>query len=255
MVSAEAHGQANMVERQSAGGRASKRLSFWILLFAILSPVFIIGPALMGQTFPPYPLMHVADVFDLFTPLILIPVYWLLFQRAVKDTPNLPETLAFMVLAAFWIEGQGMHLSANSIGHLVGDPVASDAARLTYFYDEQLGHYLWHIGLLGLAALLMYREWRRPAGLLTSWGITLPAGVIYGFTIFAATLEGQTAPMSLPFVLLATLFTLVWGRNKLRTQPLLAFFFASFLVAALFYIGWGLYWGGFPEFSEVGIIK
>lgn len=255
MVPAEAHTQVELAGSRWASGRARKRLSFWILLFAILSPVFIIGPALMGQTFPPFPLMHVADVFDVFTPLVLIPIYWLLFQWAGKDTPNFTEILAFMVLAALWVEGQSMHLAANSIGHLVGDPGASDAARLTYFYDEQLGHYLWHIGLLALAALLVYREWRRSTGLLTSWGITVPAGVIYGFTTFAATLEGQTAPMSLPFVILATLVTLIWGRNKLGTKPLLAFFFVSFLVATLFYTGWGIYWGGFPEFSAVGIIK
>ena len=209
----------------------------------------------MGKTFPPYPLMHVADAFDLFTPLVLIPVYWLLFRLAGKHSPFLPESLAFMLLAAFWVEGQGMHLAANSIGHLVGDASVSDAAELTYFYDEQLGHYLWHIGLLGLAALLIYREWRHPAGLITHWGIILPAGFIYGFTIFAATLEGQTAPMSLPFVLLLSLIILIWGRKRLRGQPLLAFFFASFLVALIFYTGWGLYWGGLPEFSQVGIIK
>jgi uncharacterized membrane protein len=255
MAGAQTQGVVGMPVRQSTTQRDSKRLSRWILFFAVLTPVFVIGPALMGQTFPPYPLMHVADAFDLFTPLVLIPVYWLLFQWAGKRSPSLVESLVFMLLAAIWVEGQSMHLAANSIGHLVGEVSASDAAKLTYFYDEQLGHYLWHIGLLCLAVLLMYREWRRPAGLITSWGIILPAGFIYGFTIFAATLEGQTAPMSLPFVLLASLVTLIWGRKKLRKQPVLAFFFASFLVATLFYTGWGLYWGGLPEFSQVGIIK
>jgi hypothetical protein len=244
---------------QKAAGRDSLRLSRWVLVFAALTPIFVIGPALMGQTFPPYPLMHIADFFDLFTPLVLIPVYWLLFQWSGKGSPPLPESLVFMLLAALWVEGQGMHLAANSIGHLIPpftEPGGfNQAYKLTYFYDEQLGHYLWHIGILGFAALLLYREWRRPAGLTTSWGITLPAGVIYGFTVFAATLEGQTTPMSLPFVVLATLFALLGGRNRLKGQPVLAFFFASFLIAALFYMGWGLYWGGLPEFSEVGIIK
>lgn len=253
MARAQIQGQVSMPAQQSTTERGSKRLALWILIFGVLTPVFVIGPALMGQTFLPYPLMDVADVFDLFTPLVLIPVYWLLFQWAGKDSPSLPESLVFMLLAAFWVEGQGMHLAANSIGHLLVD--TGKAVELTYFYDEVLGHYLWHIGLLGLAALLMYREWGRPAGLITPWGITLPAGIIYGFTVFAATLEGQTAPMSLPFVILVALFTLIWGRNRLGRQPVLAFFFASFLIAALFYLGWGLYWGGFPEFSEVGIIK
>jgi hypothetical protein len=50
------------------------------------------------------------------------------------------------------------------------------------------------------------------------------------------------------------LFTLVWGRTHLEQKPLLAFFFVSCLVAALFFTGWGIYWGGFPQFSEVGLI-
>ncbi len=50
-------------------------------------------------------------------------------------------------------------------------------------------------------------------------------------------------------------FPLVWGRGKLRQQPILAFFFVAYVVAILFFLRWGLYWGGLPEFSKVGIIK
>ncbi len=259
MASARIEEIVDMPAHQSAVGRGSPRLSRWVLIFAILTPVFVIGPALMGQTFPLYPLMHFADAFDLFTPLVLIPVYWLLFQWSGKDSPSLPESLVFMLLAAFWVEGQGMHLGANSIGHVLPPFDATGgwgkAIRLTYFYDEQLGHYLWHIGLLGLAALLIYREWRHPAGLLTHWGTTLLSGVIYGFTLFAAILEGQTTPIGLPFIFVIVLIVLVWGRKKLEGHPIRAFFFASCLVALLFFVGWGLYWGGLPEFSQVGIIK
>ena len=255
MASAQIQGRVSMPVRQSTTERGSKRLALWILIFAVLTPLFVIGPALMGQTFTPYPLMHIADVFDLFTPLVLIPIYWLLFLWVGKGSPSLWETLVFMLLAAFWVEGQAMHLSANSIGHLVGEVDASDAARLTYFFDEQLGHYLWHFGLLGLAALLIYREWRQPAGLLARWGMTLLSSVIYGFTLFAAILEGQTTPMGLPFILVVAIIVLVWGRRKPEGHPIRLFFFAGFLVALLFFAGWGLYWGGFPEFSEVGIIK
>ena len=58
----------------------------------------------------------------------------------------------------------------------------------------------------------------------------------------------------MPFAALVVLFTLVWGRKKLRQQPLLPFFLVAYLVATLFFAGWAIYWGGLPEFSEVGII-
>jgi len=40
----------------------------------------------------------------------------------------------------------------------------------------------------------------------------------------------------------------------LREQPLLLFFLVSYIVAVLFFAGWGIYWGRLPEFSELGLI-
>jgi hypothetical protein len=101
------------------------------------------------------------------------------------------------------------------------DITGTEVFNLTYFFDEHLGHYLWHIGVLGLAAIF---------------------------------LEGQTLALGLPFAFLVVLFTLVWGRKNLPRQPVLAFFFVACLLAALFFTAWGLYWGGFPQFSEVGLV-
>jgi hypothetical protein len=239
-----------------------KRLSLWTLAFALLSLVFFILLIFLRIPFPLYPLMSYQDVFDLLTPLVLIPIYWLLFRYAAGQAPGLVEDMAFLVLAVLWVEGHGMHLAANSISNLIEiisrgleyDVMGSDIYYLTHFYDEHLGHYLFHIGVLGLAALLICREWRHPARLVTAWGPTIPAGVIYGFTLFAIIDEGQTVLMGLPFAGLVTLFSLVWGRKKLGQQPLLAFLFVACLVALLFFVGWGLVWGGFPEITEVGII-
>jgi hypothetical protein len=34
----------------------------------------------------------------------------------------------------------------------------------------------------------------------------------------------------------------------------LAFFFVVCLLAFVLFTGWGLYWGGFPQFSDVGLL-
>ena len=81
-----------------------KRLSLLSLVFAVTFTVFLVGPALLGKQFGVYPLMKTGDVFDIFTPLILIPLYWLLFRIDGKRAPCLRESLAFLVLAAFWVE-------------------------------------------------------------------------------------------------------------------------------------------------------
>ncbi len=237
-----------------------KRISLWTLVFAVLSLVFIDLLIFLRTPFSFYSLMSYQDAFDLLTPVALLPMYWILFRYAAREVPSLAEELAFLVLAAIWVEGQAMHLTANSSSNLMEDLAddnlidltTNDLFKLIHFYDEGLSQALWHASLLGLAALLMYREWRSPAGSLTTWRLAVPAGIIYGFILFAQGVEGEVVWMGLPFVLLVTFFGLVWGRRRFSQQPLFAFFFVSCLVALLFYIGWGVYWGGFPEFSEVG---
>jgi hypothetical protein len=239
-----------------------KKLSFLTLIFAILSLAFFILLIFFRIPFPLYSHMSYQDAIDILTPVALIPIYWLLFRYSASNRSSLPEEFAFVVLAALWVEGQGMHLSANSISNLTVNPsqkqiidiTGTEVFNLTYFFDEHLGHYLWHIGVLGLAALLIYREWRQPVGTRTAWWAAIPAGILYGFTYFAIFLEGQTLALGLPFAFLVVLFTLIWGRHKLARQPVLAFFFVACLLAALFFTGWRLYWGGFPQFSEVGLV-
>ena len=239
-----------------------KRVSLLTLIFALLSLVFIILLVFLRFKFWLYPLMSNQDVFDILTPLVLIPIYWLLFKHAAGDGSDPVEEISFLVLAGFWVEGQGMHLSANSIDNLIEtlahnqviDIKPTDIYRLTYFFDEHLSHYLWHIGILGLAALLIYREWHRPPGIATAWWAAILAGIIYGFTYFCIFLEGQTVVLGLPFAIIVVVFALISERKKLVQRPVLAFFSVACLLAFLLFTGWGLYWGGFPQFSDVGWI-
>ena len=232
-----------------------KRLSLLTLLFSLAFLLFFMLPPFLNQKFIPYPLMSVADVFDLFTPLILLPFYWLIFRLDGKSTPTLGESLFFMVFAAFWVLGQGMHLAANSIGHLLNGMENTDIYNLGHFYDETLSHYLWHVGVVGLSGMLIYRQWRYPmAEGKTSKLLGTPAGIIYGFTFFALIIEGATTPLGVTFTILALMFMVIFARKGLIQQPVLLFFLVAYLMALLLFTGWGIYWQGLPEFSEVGII-
>jgi len=206
--------------------------------------------------------MSYQDAFDLLTPVVLVPFNWLLFKSAVSSGSSQTEEMAFMVFAAIWVLGQGLHLSANSANNLIEtlakrqeiDIMGTRIYQLIYFYDEHLSHYIWHIGILGLAGLLMFRECQHPSEASTIWWATIIAGLIYGFTYFSVFLEGETVPLGLPFAVAITLLGLIWNRKKLVQRPLIAFFFCACLVAVILFAGWGLYWGGFPQFTEVGLI-
>lgn len=237
------------------------RSSFLVLVFAVTSAFFFLLLIFLRIPFSPYPLMSWQDVLDLLTPLALIPLYWTLFLTTERPSASGNETYAFMALAALWVLGHGMHLSANSVNNLseaLADSgglniLKSDIYRLTYFYDEYLSHAVWHAGVLGLAALLMMRAWQRHDSDRLAWWPVSAAGLIYGFTLFAIVLEGQTTLVGFPFLVVVSLLALFKGRDRLSQQTVFAFFTLSFCVAVVLFSGWGLYWMGFPQFTDVGL--
>jgi hypothetical protein len=232
-----------------------KTLHRVILTFAILYAFFLIAPALLSSQFAPYPLLKNGDILDLFTPLVLLPLYWWMLEHGGTGEATARERFVFVVLAAAWAMGQGMHLGANAVGHLLGDLRATDAYTLNYFLDEDLSHYLWHAASIGLIVLLLVRQTRAPfADERSSFVTEGIAALLYGLTYFIVTIEAGTLPLGLPFAIALAVFGFL-RRAQLRQQPLAAFFVFAMLVALILFTGWGLYWRGFPEFSQVGIIK
>ncbi len=225
-----------------------------ILVFALCFTVFILVPPFLGQPFPAYRLIHWADVFDLATPLVLIPLYWVLFSDSGATARSLRLTALFLALAALWTLGQGIHLGANSINNLLGAGTTNVHA-IVHFYDEVLSHYLWHAGIAGLSILLVFTPSPRPQ--TTSrvrWGIIVGSAILYGLTYFSAVNEGGTVPIGLPAAALIPLAILALRRRDLRTHNMIAFFFVGYLLAVVLFLAWYAYWGGFPEFSEVGLL-
>lgn len=225
-----------------------------ILIFTLVFAAFFILPAFLDFPFPPYPLMKGGDAFDLLTPLVLIPLYWALFVRVSPAPRKSVAVTAFLLLAALWVLGHGMHLAANSIGHQLEELKNTEAYTLTYFYDEVLSHYLWHLGICGLTALLMVTDARSQLGDSERLLAQLPSALIYGFTFFLIIIEGQTWPVGLPFAAMAGLTPLIFKRKDLSVKPVLGAFTLAHLVALILIVGWWIYWGEPVEFSAVGII-
>ena len=225
-----------------------------ILLFALAFALLIAGLPFLDQTFTGYPLMHWADVVDIATPLVLMPLYWVLFTDAGRVYRALPLALAFAVLAALWVEGQGMHLSANSISNLLGTGT-TDVHTLVHFYDEVLSHYLWGLGIISMSALLLAAPYGDPVSApAPSWVIIVPAAALYGFTYFALIVEGGTVPLGLPAAVLVVVWLLVRKRNDIKTMNLIGFFFVAYAIALLLFAVWFARWGGFPQFSQLGLL-
>jgi hypothetical protein len=48
------------------------------------------------------------------------------------------------------------------------------------------------------------------------------------------------------------LIALFWAWGHFRERPVVTFFLIGYGLAAVVFLGWWLYWGGFPQFSHLG---
>jgi hypothetical protein len=148
------------------------------------------------------------------------------------------DWIALGAAGILYTQGHGVHLAANSIANV--EP--SDIAHL---WDETVSHWLWYLGLAGLVATLAHAARKLPSR-RSPTGLVL--AVAWGVTTFTNSVEGGTAALGLA---IGALFV-AWGfRSRGRLPELLA---PAYGIALVCLVGWGVYWGGFPQFSELGWI-
>ena len=216
--------------------------------------VVFLAPPFTPWQFAPYPLLRWGDILDLATPLVMLPMYWLLLSHGRRRL-GAWEMAAFLVLGAIWIEGQSIHLAANAIGHLVERDAAGD---LTEFLDERLGHDMWHGAAVALAGLVALRGLDPGTPRVAGGGraLGLVAAAIYGLAMFLISVEGGTAVLALAGGAVVTGIAARRGLQVMLSHPKSTLFGVGYPVMALLLGIWFVYWGGrLPEFSSIGLIK
>jgi hypothetical protein len=176
---------------------------------------------------------RVADWLDLAVPYAVVGIAaaFLISVGALRR-----EWLVFGAGAIAYTQGHGIHLAANSIANV-------DPSSTSHLWDEVVGHYIWYGGLTVIVAALVLAagnrpSTRNPAGILLA--------VLFGFTVFTNSVEGGT-----PLLGLATGAVFVaWGLH--RRDRLAWLLVPSYAVAVAALVAWGVYWRGWPEFSELG---
>lgn len=233
----------------------STRIAFW---YAIAFVAFLIVPVAFRFQAPwPFPAgFYWQEVLDLLTPLVLIPLSWWLCGLDDERAGNLGR-IVFLVLAALWVEGQGMHLAANSIAR-PWEGAAAPVGALAHYYDEILSHYVWHAAMAGLWALAIVRSFAYPyrTGRFPR-RLAIPALVVLGVAWFVVVIESGTGPFDVPFTAVAFAYVLaeviVRGRRHVEQSPVAAILGGSFGISLGLFVGWAAMWGGsLPQFTEVG---
>jgi len=199
-----------------------------LLLFAVAVLVFHHAPSFAGDT--------AGDWIDLLTPFAVVgAAAWFLWG---VRAPGPALVLAF-VAGVLYVDGHGIHLAANSIGH---ESPTGDVERVTHFWDEEWGHFEWHLVLFGLTAALALAAGAEHVSRRVGFAVA----VLLGFTFFTSTVEGGTWWLEL----IATAVLVPWA---LRARGAVLVSCASAFALAAVMIGiWAAWHGGMPQFSDVG---
>ena len=170
--------------------------------------------------------------------------------------------------------GHGVHVAANSAHDMMAATGGADPWGLVQLWDEGIGHYLVDVGRIAFAVGLTWAEsgaggvaWlgrsdqtsERTAN--SSGWLAASGAVAYGFIYFATAVEGQTAPIALPFSAAFAAWS-AWSARRAGARasthagaaPIRRFFTIAAWVALLFFAIWGATQGGLPEFTKVGIL-
>jgi len=180
-----------------------------------------------------------------------------------------PAALAAIAAVTFAF-GHGIHLAANSIHDSLQRGRIPDPLGLADFWDEHAGHYLIDSGRILFAAALTWGVGgdARAGQAGTGGGARAgrsgdfaagAGGFVFGWILFAASVEGQTVPLVLPAALLYAAWSVRgWRARGAAGGParaILLFLATAAWTALLFFAVWWIWQRGFPEFTKVGILR
>ena len=217
--------------------RHARSFGGWLVLFAVSYAVFhhagtfFTGLGEVGDT-------RWADWIDMLTPYLVTGTVGGTLLGAGAG-PGTWVLLWFGTVV--YTQGHGVHLAGNSIGNTMSQPHPD----VVYLWDEVVGHYVWYAGLaLLVAALALAVADRRPRGGLLAYLLA----VLVGVTNTTNSIEGQT-----PWLGIATAAVFaMWG--LFTRDGMGRYLLTSYGVSLALLVAFGVWQGGFPEFSELGWI-
>lgn len=245
---------------RSEPSRRGAQLSSALLAYAVVLAAFLLVPPYLKTSVGPPQAFTLQEAADLLTPLVVIPLAWLVLDRAGGLGSR--GLVPFLLAAALWVEGQGIHLAANAIGDAFPHGGAEAFYRtvpgdLNLWLDETLSHWMWHLAWVGLSILMLAAATRGTLALREgSRATATAAGLLHGVVFFLVSVEGVTTLLGIPASVLMLGWCLLAGRSGRGRHPVVRFFLVSTVVTLVGYVAWAAlnHWT-LPEFSKVGLFS
>lgn len=238
------------------------RIDIWLFIFGLNYAFWHLTVAVLNWEIKNK--LMVAELFDLLTPFVMtffILKLYLLIRQPIRNSEKKGIQIAGLVLVVlgliFFIEGHGIHLSANAIARHLKGREGLPIFNLTYFFDEILGHVLWDGGLviISIALLILAFAEKRDNPKKLSNPIVV-GSCFYGFTYFCNAVEGQTVVFTFPISIIipGVILCLILCRRIGSKHPVVLFYMLSYGFAFCWFVYWAVRNSGFPQFSELGWI-
>jgi hypothetical protein len=238
----------------------------WLFVYGLFYAFFQIMPALIHGEFAG-PVSR-SEAFDFLTPLAVIPLALAVFfnlRKAAgtegrgKSRSSKWSVAVFVLGLICYVEGHGLHLSANAVDRFLGGQEDTALHQFVYIYDEVISHFIWDSGVLIIAVALMLAGLRVgfPRLSLAQWAFLVTGAAFFGFSYAVNAIEGQTVVLTFPAAVVMSLICF-WvyrrGRRRREHNAAALFFLMGFLLSVLLFAYWGIAHPGFPEFSALGWI-
>lgn len=235
------------------------RLPGALFAYAVALAALLLVPPYLKTIVGPPQAFTLQEATDLLTPVVVIPLAWLVFD--LSGGLGRRGLVAFLVVAALWVEGQGIHLAANAIG----DAFSHDGAEafyatapgdLDHWLDEVLSHWMWHGAWVALTVLVLAAGTRARVPPVRRSSVTAAAGLVHGATFFVVTVEGATTLLGIPASLGVLAWTILVVRRGPDRGPIVTFYLVASVLTLVGYVAWGAMNGWtLPEFSAVGLFS
>jgi hypothetical protein len=241
-------------------------LSKWLILYGVVIISFHLLPAFLTE-YVQEPITQ-GDLLDFFTPFAVIAVASLLYSRICRigsepiSSSGFPYRMPEIILGVgiiLYVEGHGLHLSANSLARLFDRVQYPEFFNAVYFFDEIISHYVWDLGVFLISIALIFASSRIPrkSQSLQNFYLLCAGATFYGFTIAVNGIEGQTVVFAIPASLVGVIVS-AGERYKIsrnfKTKPVRLFFLVAYVISLLLFAYWGIRYSGFPQFSALGWI-
>jgi hypothetical protein len=237
-----------------------KRLPAALLAYAVALAGFLLVPPFLKASVLPPEGFTLQETADLLTPLVATPLAWVVFDLA--GGLGRRGLVAFLLVSALWVEGQGIHLAANAIGDAFPKGgaeafYATVPGNLDYWLDEILSHWMWHMGWVALSGLVLAAAIRADVRTPDRTSrLAASAGLVHGVAFFFVTVEGLTTALGIPASIVLVGCSTWAARRGLARHPVITFLLMGSIVTLLGYLGWGALHGWtLPEFTKVGLFN